>query len=89
MISRIWHGWTTAQNADAYEKLLRHEIIEGFIDLEIEGFRKMHILRRILGDEKCTSFAGFLGTKWSSLQLCGLTPLIPSESLLEMTTKLL
>jgi len=51
MISRIWHGWTTAQNADAYEKLLRHEIIEGFIDLEIEGFRKMHILRRILGEE--------------------------------------
>ena len=22
MISRIWFGWTTQQNADAYEKLL-------------------------------------------------------------------
>ena len=28
MISRIWHGWTTPENADAYEQLLRHEIIE-------------------------------------------------------------
>jgi hypothetical protein len=26
MIIRIWHGWTTPQNADAYEALLRKEI---------------------------------------------------------------
>jgi hypothetical protein len=26
MICRIWHGWTTPQNADAYERLLRSEI---------------------------------------------------------------
>ncbi|NVL93591.1 MAG: antibiotic biosynthesis monooxygenase [Desulfobacterales bacterium] len=51
MISRIWHGWTTPENANAYEKLLRHEIIEGFIDRKIDGFRRMHILRRILGEE--------------------------------------
>ena len=46
MISRIWHGGTTPENADAYEKLLRHEIIEGFIDRKIEGFRRMHIRTR-------------------------------------------
>ena len=43
MIIRIWHGWTTQESVDAYEKLLRHEIIE--------GFRRMHILCRILGEE--------------------------------------
>jgi hypothetical protein len=26
MICRIWHGWTTPQNADGYEALLRSEI---------------------------------------------------------------
>jgi hypothetical protein len=26
MISRIWHGWTTPVNADAYESLLKSEI---------------------------------------------------------------
>ena len=52
MISRIWHGWTTPENADAYEKLLRHEIIEGFIDRKIEGFRRMHILRRARGKKQ-------------------------------------
>lgn len=26
MISRVWHGWTTPGNADAYEQLLKNEI---------------------------------------------------------------
>jgi hypothetical protein len=34
MISRIWHGWTQPENADAYESLLRHEILIGIqVDL--------------------------------------------------------
>ena len=26
MISRIWHGWTTPENANTYENLLKEEI---------------------------------------------------------------
>ena len=29
MISRLWHGWTTHENADAYETLLRNEVLPG------------------------------------------------------------
>jgi hypothetical protein len=29
MICRLWHGWTTPANADAYEKLLREEVFVG------------------------------------------------------------
>jgi hypothetical protein len=29
MISRIWHGWTTHENADKYERLLRAEVLPG------------------------------------------------------------
>ena len=29
MISRIWHGYTTPTNADAYETLLKNEIFVG------------------------------------------------------------
>lgn len=25
MIRRFWHGWTTPENADAYEELLKNE----------------------------------------------------------------
>lgn len=26
MIARVWKGWTTLENADAYERLLRQEV---------------------------------------------------------------
>lgn len=46
MISRIWHGWTTAADADAYEALLRSEIFAGIFGREIAGFRRIQLLRR-------------------------------------------
>ena len=51
MISRIWHGWTTRQNADTYEKLLRSEIFEGIERRNIPGFRGIDLLRRDAGSE--------------------------------------
>jgi len=51
MISRIWHGWTTPENADTYEALLRGEIFEGIRGREISGYRGIHLLRRDLGGE--------------------------------------
>lgn len=51
MIVRIWHGWTTNQNADAYEELLKHEIFTGIRDREIVGYRGIQLLRRELGSE--------------------------------------
>jgi hypothetical protein len=46
MISRIWHGYTTRANADAYENLLRNEIFVGIGDRKINGYRGIHLLRR-------------------------------------------
>jgi heme-degrading monooxygenase HmoA len=51
MISRIWHGWTTPENADRYESLLKTEIFVGIQAREIAGFRRIQLLRRDLGDE--------------------------------------
>ncbi len=51
MISRIWHGWTTPENADAYESLLREEIVAGIRGRKIPGFANIELLRRALGDE--------------------------------------
>ncbi len=46
MISRIWHGWTTRENADTYESLLRSEIFTGIAGRNIQGYRGIHLLRR-------------------------------------------
>ena len=46
MISRIWRGWTTSTNADAYEQLLKSEIFSGIIARGISGFQGIDLLRR-------------------------------------------
>jgi hypothetical protein len=43
MISRIWHGWTSRENADAYEELLRTEIFSGIAQRSIQGYRGIHL----------------------------------------------
>ena len=51
MISRIWHGWTSPANADAYESLLKNEILTGIESRQISGYQGIHLLRRNLDDE--------------------------------------
>lgn len=51
MICRIWHGYTTQENADVYEALLKEEIFVGIKDRQIHGYRGIQLLRRNLGDQ--------------------------------------
>lgn len=51
MISRIWHGWTTLENADAYESLLKNEIFLGIENRQITGYKGIHLLRREVNNE--------------------------------------
>ena len=51
MISRVWHGWTTPANADAYETLLKNEIFTGIKNRQIKGYKRIHLFRRNVGKE--------------------------------------
>jgi len=46
MICRIWHGWTTPENAAAYEKVVRGEVIPGIEAMAIQGFLHIDLMRR-------------------------------------------
>lgn len=46
MIKRIWHGWTTHENADVYERLLKEEIFPGIEAKDIPGFSSIELLRK-------------------------------------------
>lgn len=46
MICRMWHGWTTEANADAYVRLLRNEIFPDIVRRNIAGFQAIGLLRR-------------------------------------------
>ncbi|MHA2156608.1 MAG: hypothetical protein ACXABU_14795 [Candidatus Hodarchaeales archaeon] len=50
MISRIWHGWTTLENAEAYETLLKSEIFSGIENRQIVGYNGIHLFRRNIGE---------------------------------------
>jgi heme-degrading monooxygenase HmoA len=51
MIGRVWHGWTSPKNADVYESLLKTEIFPGIQNLQIAGYKGIHLFRRNLDDE--------------------------------------
>ena len=51
MISRIWHGWTTHENADKYEELLKSEIFPSIEKKNVNGYRKISLLKRVLEKE--------------------------------------
>ncbi len=50
-IKRIWHGWTTAENADRYEIVLHDEVFQSIEAKGISGYRGIELLRRDQGDE--------------------------------------
>ena len=50
-VCRLWRGWTTPENADAYENIVRGEVIPGIERRHIPGFLHIDLMRRELGDE--------------------------------------
>jgi len=51
MICRLWRGWTTPEDADAYEKIVRTEVIPGIEARNIPGFRHIDLMKRDLDGE--------------------------------------
>jgi heme-degrading monooxygenase HmoA len=51
MIGRLWRGWTTRDNADAYERVVRSEVIPSIEAGRIPGFRSIDRVRREREDD--------------------------------------
>ena len=49
MIARVWHGYTKPEHADAYEAMLKPELLPGIS--KAKGYRASYLLRRVLGAE--------------------------------------
>ena len=52
MIGRIWHGWTTRENADHYESLLKQEIFSGIAEKKVSGYKGIQLFRRPLNNDE-------------------------------------
>jgi hypothetical protein len=51
MICRLWRGWTTLANAQAYEDVVRNLVIPGIEARRIDGFLHIDLMRRDLDGE--------------------------------------
>ena len=51
MIFRIWHGWTTPENADAYQRIVQDEVFEMIAAKKVAGYHGIDLLRRSAGGE--------------------------------------
>ena len=52
MIAREWHGWTTPENADAYETFLRETVIPTTEARGIPGYAGVQVLRRAISPDE-------------------------------------
>jgi heme-degrading monooxygenase HmoA len=68
MIGRIWHGWTTQGNADAYERLLRDEIFPGIAAKGVTGYRQIQLLRRELPSDEVEFMTFMLFDSWDAVR---------------------
>jgi len=46
VIARIWHGWTTRENAENYERLLREEVLLEIAKRAIPGYKSAELFVR-------------------------------------------
>ena len=51
MVARIWRGYTSLKDADAYETFLKTEFMPSVEKKKIPGYRKFQLLRKNEADE--------------------------------------
>jgi heme-degrading monooxygenase HmoA len=49
VIARVWHGYTKPEHADAYESMLKPELLPGIG--KVRGYTGSYLLRRNAGEE--------------------------------------
>lgn len=51
VVLRIWRGWTSPENGDAYERIVSEEVLPGIAARQLAGYHGAFLLRRTLDNE--------------------------------------
>ncbi len=68
MINRIWHGWTSKQDADTYQQLLESEIAPGITGRQIAGLGGPRVLRRDSGPDEVEFVTIMSFADWAAVE---------------------
>jgi antibiotic biosynthesis monooxygenase (ABM) superfamily enzyme len=72
-VARVWHGWTTVENADVYQAVVEGEVFPAILARQIPGLVGAHVMRSelvengevefttIIWFESLDSVKGFMG----------------------------
>ena len=50
-VKRVWHGWTTKENADKYQELLNKKVFPGIEAKNIPGYQSIELFKCVLDEE--------------------------------------
>jgi heme-degrading monooxygenase HmoA len=68
VIGRIWHGWTTSQNADTYESLLKEEIFSGIAEKKVSGYKRIQLFRGPLDNDEVEFITIMWFDSWGAVE---------------------
>ena len=51
MVLRFWRGWTTPENADAYQRIVSTEVLPSIAARNVDGYLGAYLVRRELDNE--------------------------------------
>jgi len=68
MVGRIWHGWTTVENADTYETLLKEEIFPGIEAKKVAGYREIQLFRRPIENDEVEFITVMWFDSWEAVK---------------------
>jgi heme-degrading monooxygenase HmoA len=71
MIERVWRGWTTSANADAYETLLENEVFPSIVAKNVAGYRGIRLLRRPLPNDEVEFMTIMTFDSWEAVRAFG------------------
>lgn len=55
-VARIWHGWTSVENADAYQAIAEGEVFPAILERSIPGLVGAHLMRSDATDDAEVEF---------------------------------
>lgn len=80
-VARVWRGWTTTENADAYQAIAEGEVFPAIMARRIPGLLRAHVLRSddivegevefttVIWFDSLDSVKGFMGENYREAHL--------------------
>jgi heme-degrading monooxygenase HmoA len=80
-VARVWRGWTTVENADAYQAVAEQEVFPAIIERQIPGLISAQLMRSdevedgeiefttIIWFDRLASVRGFMGENYRRAHL--------------------